>query len=369
MAKRKAIIPLDEPDLRGNEKKYLNECIDSGWISWQGEFVEKTERFLADYCGTKHCLTVVNGTYALILALQALGIADGDEVILPTLTMSATAFAVTTVGATVVWADSEKDGFVIDPNDVVRKITTKTKAVIAVHLYGRPVNMTELLRITKPRGIAVIEDCAEGLGAIVSNRKAGSLGTIACHSFHNKIVASGEGGAITVNDGAIFNKLNKLRTPSPNNEDISGIILNNRMSNISSAVALAQLEKIEDLISRRRNIAKIYDKLFEDAPGIKIFKEKKNERCVYWRYQIGLTEDYPLTKEELVVKLSENNITARPIFTLMSESPYYKKFSSKKFRNASDISSKTIDLPSGPMLKDKDAVRIANLIIKFGGAI
>lgn len=368
-ANKQRILPLDEPYLKGNEKKYLKECIETGWISWQGPFVTKTEKFLRDYCGTKHCLTVVNGTSALILALQALGIGKGDEVIVPTLTMSATSFAVTTVGATVVWADSVKDEFVIDPKDVESRITPKTKAVIAVHLYGRPAGMEELLKITKPRGIAVIEDCAEGLGAMISNKKVGGLGTIACHSFHNKIVASGEGGAITVNDGTLFNKLSELRTPSPNNEDISGVILNNRMSNIASAVALAQLEKIEDLISRRRNVAKIYNQCFENAPGIKIFKEKKNERCVYWRYQIALTDDYPLTKEELVVKLKKNNIVARPIFSLMSENPYYKRLSSGRYQNAAGISSRAMDLPSGPILEEKDVIRIANLILRFGGVI
>lgn len=364
----KRIIPLDEPSLNGNEKKYLNECIDTGWISWQGPFTAKTEKFLADYCGTKHCLTVVNGTSGLILALQALGIGKGDEVIVPALTMSATAFAVTTVGANVVWADSAKDEFVIDPKDVERKITPKTKAAIAVHLYGRAVDMEELLKITKPRGIAAIEDCAEGLGAIISNKKVGGLGSIACHSFHNKIAASGEGGAVTLNDDFLFNRLSALRTPSPNNEDISEVILNHRMSNISSAVALAQLERIEDLISRRRKVAKIYDKLFENIPGIKIFKEKKNERCVYWRYQISLTDKYPLAKEELVIKLRENDIVARPIFSLMSENPCYKKLSSGQYRNAADISSRTVDLPSGPVLKEEEAARIANLVIEFGGA-
>lgn len=366
---KKIILPLDEPLLSGNEKKYLNECINTGWISWQGSFVKKTEEFLADYCGTKHCLTIVNGTYALILSLQALGIGKGDEVIVPTLTMSATAFAVTTVGAAVIWADSVKDEFVIDPKDVERKITPKTKAVIAVHLYGRAADMGRLLKITKPKGIAVIEDCAEGLGAIISNKKVGGIGTIACHSFHNKIAASGEGGAITLNDDSLFNRLNKLRTPSPNNEDISEVILNNRMSNISSAVALAQLEKIEELILKRRSVAKTYDNLFKNIPCIKIFREKKDERCVYWRYQIGLLDSYPLSKEELVLKLRKNNIEARPIFSLMSENPYYKKLSSGKYQNAFDISSKTIDLPSGPILKKKDVARIANLIIKFGGEI
>lgn len=300
--------------------------------------------------------------------MQALNIGKGDEVIVPTLTMSATAFAVTIVGADVVWVDSAKNEFVVDPEDVRRKITPKTKAVIAVHLYGRPADMEKLLKITKPRRIPVIEDCAEGLGAKISDKKVGGLGTIACHSFHNKIVASGEGGALTLNDPSLYHRLDTLRTPSANNDDISGIILNNRMSNISSAVALAQLERIEDLISRRRKVAKLYDEILGNFPGIKIFRETKYERCVYWRYQIGLTDGYPLTKEELVAKLRKNNIAARPVFSLMSESPYYKRLSNGKYRNATEISSSTIDIPSGPALQEADVRRIAGLIVKLGTA-
>lgn len=356
-------IPLDEPLLDGNERKYLNQCIDTNWISWQGEFVSKTEALLAKYCNTKHCLAVVNGTSALVMALQALGIGFGDEVIVPTLTMSATSFAVSSVGAKVVWADSTKGRLTISPDDVVSKINSRTRAVMAVHLYGWAVEMEPLLKITEEKDIAVIEDVAEGLGTIISGRKAGSMGTIACHSFHNKMVASGEGGAITLNDDLLTERLKELRTPPPNNEGSKQISLNNRMSNISCAVALAQLERIEEFIVRRRKVAQLYNQYFRDIPGISIFKERKDERCVYWRYQIALTDEYPLTRDELVLKLMAHNIEARPIFSLMSQHPYYKSPSSKNYPNSKDVSECSIDLPSGPKLTEEQVKRVAKLIL------
>ena len=355
-------ISLDKPLLDGNERKYLNRCIDTNWISWQGEFVGKTEALLAKYCNTRHCLTIVNGTYALILALQALGIGPGDEVIVPALTMSATAFAVTSVGAKVVWADSTKGRLTVSPDDVSRKISSKTKAVMAVHLYGWAVEMEPLLKITESKGIAVVEDVAEGLGTSISGRKAGGMGTIACHSFHNKIVASGEGGAITCNEDSLAEKLTEMRTPPPNNDGSKQIALNHRMSNISCAVALAQLERIEDFVARRRKVAQLYTKYFQDVTGISFFKEMKGERCAYWRYQISLTDDYPLSMNDLVLKLREHNIEARPIFSLMSNHPYYKSLSSGDYPNSVDVSKRSVDLPSGPKITEEQVKRVAELI-------
>jgi perosamine synthetase len=358
----KTKISLDEPLLLGNERKYLNQCIETNWISWQGEFVRQTEELLADYCSTNYCLTIVNGTYALVLALQSLGVGPGDDVIVPTLTMSATAFAVTTTGANVVWVDSEKDSFTISPEDVKEKITAKTKAIMVVHLYGRPVNMDDIMEIANAKGISVIEDVAEGLGTTIQDKKVGGLGTIACHSFHNKIVASGEGGAITLNDKDLYDKINELRTPPPDNSGSNIIALNNRMSNIACAVALAQLERIEELIKERRRVARSYDKLLGDVTGIRILPENENERCAYWRYQIWLTDKYPISKEKLITILKEHNIESRAVFTLMSDHPYYKHLSSGNYPHAEEISRRCIDIPSSPNLREDQLQRISNII-------
>jgi perosamine synthetase len=357
-------INLDAPSLEGNERKYLNECIDTGWISWQGDFVGRTEKYMREYCGSKHCLTVVNGTYAMVMALQTLGIGPGDEVIVPTLTMSASAFPVTSVGGKVVWVDCTKNGFVIDPEDLKSKITNKTKAVIAVHLYGRAVDMKALKQITEPLGIPIIEDVAEGLGASFEGIMAGSSGDISCHSYHNKIVASGEGGAITLNDDRLYEKLITLRTASPNNYEMDSIALNNRMSNISSAVALAQLERIEHLIEKRRNVAKLYDKGLEGINGIKTYPENEKERCVYWRYQIGVLPEFRISKLELISELEKKNISTRTIFSLMSESPAYKNENdpASNYPNSLEATSLALDLPTSPILTDSQILRVIDAI-------
>jgi len=346
------MIPLDSPLLNGNEKLYLNQCIDTNWISWQGEFVSKLETDLAAYCGTKHGITVVNGTYALIIALQALGVGKGDEVIVPALTMSASTFAISAVGAIPVWCDTAANSLTMDVNDVRLKITAKTRAVMAVHLYGYAVDMPALLAITAPLNIPVIEDAAESFGATVAGKPVGGWGTIACHSFHNKIIGSGEGGAITVNDDTLAARCFNLRTPPPDNAGGVVFALNNRMSNLAAAVALAQLEQISTLITSRRRVAKLYDQYFV---GMDVFKERPNETCVYWRYQLLVDDNI-----QLVEQLKMQGIESRPIFTLMNNHPFYNNTVS--LPNSELVSSRGIDLPSGPALTDQQVKYVADTV-------
>lgn len=360
-------IPLDAPSLHGNERKYLNQCIDTNWISWQGEFVGKLESAIAEYCNTSYGLTIVNGTYALVLALQALKIGPGDEVILPTFTMSATAFAVSSVGARVVWVDNAQGSLTMDPAEVANKIGPKTKAVIAVHLYGRAVDMDGLLAVTTPMQIPVIEDVAEGFGAESSGKKVGGLGLVGCHSFHNKILASGEGGAVTLNDSKLAQIINDLRTPPPDNAGGKVVALNNRMSNLASAVALAQLERVNELISKRRAIARMYDQLFSVKPGLITYPERRGELCVYWRYQIGLEKSIKISNIELVNRLKSMKIEARPVFTPMHLHPKYKFEAIGSYPNAVEISSQAIDLPSSPNLTENQVEIVANAVLKLLG--
>jgi perosamine synthetase len=356
-------IPLDAPSLSGNERRYLCECIDSNWISWQGAFVGRTESFLANYCSTRHALTVVNGTYALVMALQALEIGPGDEVIVPAFTMSATAFAVTTVGAKCVWIDCAPRSLTLDVDDVARKITDRTRAVMAVHLYGHAVDMERLLAITEPRGIAVIEDVAEAFGASAAGRRVGGWGTIACHSFHNKIIACGEGGAITLNDDVLAGRLEKLRTPSPDNFDNELIALNNRMSNVAGAVALAQLERVDELISHRRAVAAYYDERFVGVKGLSPFPVRSHENCVYWRYSLEVGPEYRLTRDELVSRLTGQGIEVRPVFRLVTEHPHYKEDNPGPFLHAEKIAAGALDLPSSPTLTEDQICRVADAVL------
>lgn len=345
-------IPLDAPLLAGNEKKYLNTCIDTNWISWQGEFVGRLEQSIAEYCGANHGLSIINGTYALVVALRTLGVGPGDEVIVPTLTMSATPFAVSSVGATVVWADCAVDSINSEAAQIKEKITSKTKAIIAVHLYGTPCDINAI-RAAAP-GIPIIEDAAESFGAAINGQRVGSLGDLACHSFHNKIIASGEGGAITFNDSKYKEQILSLRTPSENNSSGSELCLNNRMSNIAAAIALAQLENVDSLITARRQVAKVYDRKFNGK--IKTLKEQ--HRNVFWRYQIFVDST---KRSKIIDYLKSNGIESRPVFSLMNRHPYYN--CTAQFSQAELISNTGIDIPTSPAMTVDQAEYVADTVL------
>lgn len=344
------MIPLDAPLLTGNEKKYLNECIDTNWISWQGQFVNRLETEIADYCGTQHGVAIVNGTYALMIALQALHIGPGDEVIVPTLTMSASAFAVSAVGATPIWVDCLPGSLLMDPVDVDRKITKRTKAIMAVHLYGHAVDITAIKQF---KGyIPIIEDAAESFGAKHQGSVVGGLGDIACHSFHNKIIGSGEGGAITTNSNHLADRVRNLRVPSPDNSTGTEFTLNNRMSNLAAAVAVAQLERVDEIIARRRRVAELYNSEFQ-SKGIETVQT--SDFGVYWRYQIFVDDN-----EKLVNRLAEQGVEARTIFKPMHKHRYYQ--SKDVFPNAEAISKRGVDLPSGPALTDEQVHQVIKAV-------
>ena len=347
------MIPLDSPLLTGNEKKYLNECIDTNWISWQGKFVDNLESEIANYCGTKHGIAIVNGTYSLVIALRALNVGPGDEVIVPTLTMSASTFAISSVGAIPVWVDCLPNSLLMDPLDVYKKISKKTKAIMAVHLYGHSVDMTRLKEVAG--NIPIIEDAAESFGAKHQDIVVGGFGDIACHSFHNKIIGSGEGGAITTNSDYLAERVKELRVPAPDNSGSKEFTLNNRMSNLAAAVALAQLEKVDHIISLRQNVAKLYESLFSKMSGVEILQVEPNNFSVYWRYQIFVDNS-----ELLVAKLAESSIESRTIFKPMHRHPYYDN--KDRFVNAEHISSRGVDLPSGPCLTEEQIYKVVEAV-------
>jgi len=347
-------IPLDAPVLKGNEKEYLNRCIDTNWISWQGEFVDKLEQEIAAYCNTNYGLTIVNGTYALITALRVLGIGKDDEVIVPTLTMSATTFAVSSLGAKVVFADCAPNSLNAEAEQIKEKLTPKTKAIIAVHLYGSPCDIEAIKEAVGD--IPVIEDAAESFGAEINGKRVGSLGDLACHSFHNKIIASGEGGAITFNNPTYRDKIIQLRTPAENNASGTELCLNNRMSNIAAAVALAQLEQIDSLIEKRRHIANLYNNYFKNI----IPEIHKN---VYWRYQIFVAAD---KRQHLIEKLKNKGIESRAVFTPMHKHPYYKD--TGNYPNAELISTTGLDIPTSPALTEKQVDYVATTILEICNA-
>ena len=363
---REQSLPLDEPSVGEKEIEYVTEAIRSGWLSWQGKYVGTFEEQFAKYCGVKKAISVSTGTAALILALQAAGIGPKDEVIVPTLTFSAAAFTVSFLGAKVVFADCENDRMVMDPSDVETRITSRTKAIMPVHLYGRPVDMDPIMKIARTKKVIVIEDVAEAVGAIYKGRKVGSIGDIGCFSFHNKLIATGEGGMVTTSNNNFAEAVMALKTPAPNNFTDSRLLsLNYRMSNITAAIGTAQLERLEEIIQRKRNLAQKYTNLLKNCPGITIIPEVPGCRDVYWRYTILVNNDHRLGRDKLFYALNELGIGARSIFWPMHLHPYYITRPPTKFESAENLSARGIDLPSSANLTDEQIDFVAKSILKI----
>ncbi len=258
-------IPIYQPSLDGNEKKYVNECIDTSWISSRGDFIKRFEDEFTEFIGVNHAISVSNGTVALHLALVTLGIGQGDEVIVPSFTYIASVSTICHAGATPVFVDSLEDTWQMNPEDVKRKITSKTRAIMVVHLYGQTCEMDELVSIAKENNIFLIEDCAEAFGSKYNNKMAGSFGDIACFSFYgNKTITTGEGGMVVTNDETLWDRAYHLRMHGLAKyrqywHDVLGF--NYRMTNICAAIGLAQLENAKEKIFKKRELAEKYTEL------------------------------------------------------------------------------------------------------------
>jgi len=350
-------IPVSEPTITEKEIEYVMQAVKSGWVSSLGEFINKFEDAFAKYIGTKYALTVSNGTVGLHLALVSLGIKEGDEVIVPDLTFIATANAVKYTGATPVFADIDKDTWCISPDDIRKKVTSKTKAIIPVHLYGHPADMDPILQIAKEYELYVIEDCAEAHGAEYKGKKVGSIGHCGGFSFYgNKIITTGEGGMITTNDEKIYEKARYLRDHGMSKEKRywhTEIGYNYRLTNIQAALGLAQLERINEIINKKRRIFEWYKEGLSDLEGIKLNPEKEWARNVYWIVCL-VNENFDEKKRDKFMKeLKNKGIDTRPFFYPCSMMPMYRK---DEFMNpvSYEIYKKGINLPSGYNLKEED---------------
>lgn len=343
-------IPIAKPYLNGNELKYVTECIATNWISSQGRFINKFEEEFARYIGVRYAVATSNGTTALHLALVALGIKAGDEVIVPSLTFIATANAVSYTGAKPVFVDSEMDTWNLDPEKIESKINDKTKCIIPVHLYGQPAKMDKIMDIAKRSNLFVIEDAAEAHGAEYNNKKVGSIGHIGIFSFYgNKIITTGEGGMIVTDDDDIYQKLKILRDHGmdPGKKYWHNYIgYNYRMTNLQAAVGCAQLERIEDILKKKRDIAGMYNKYLSASKGIVMPPENNWSKNVYWMYSVVLKNqnDRKNLRDTIIDKLALSNIECRPFFYPVNELPPY--YSDDRHEIASYLSGNGINLPS-----------------------
>lgn len=354
-----------QPSLTGNEKRYVDECIDTSWISSKGHFVNDFEEAFSKYIGVKYAVGVCNGTVAIQVAMKALGITKDDEVICPTFTYIASANPIVEAGAKVVFVDSLRESWQMDPQDVRRKITDKTKAIMVVHLYGHPCEMDEIMKIAKEHNLYVIEDCAEAIGSEYKGKKVGSFGDVACFSFFgNKTITCGEGGMVLTNSDYLHERIIKIKGQGLAKyreywHDTIGF--NFRMTNIQAAIGLAQFEQIQKFIDKKRQISDWYKKYLKNLP-IEFHNEVGNVKHTYWMNSI-LVESADF-RQKLRDFMKENGIETRPTFYPIHTMPMYAvKY--EKHPVAEDIALRGINLPSYPGLNEEDVKNICDVVRKY----
>jgi len=352
------MIPVSEPYLGKEELENVVQCVKTGWISSQGAFVRQFEDEFASYVGVRYGVATSSGTTALHLALVALGIKGGDEVIVPTLTFVATANVVAYTGATPVFIDSNPQYWCIEPERIEKAITPKTKVIIPVHLYGHPADMEAIMGIALKYGLHIIEDAAEAHGAKYKGRMIGSLSTISCFSFYaNKIITTGEGGMCLTNNKSLAEKMRLLRDHGMNPTRRywhNCIGFNYRMTNLQAAVGVAQLHKIDGIIKIRSEIAKRYNAKLDNL-GITLPPKEDWAEPINWIYTILSSN-----KEGIIDALTKNGVDTRPMFYPIHILPPYQ--SDNKYPVAEGLSSKGFSLPSSPSLTNKDIDYICGVI-------
>lgn len=368
-------IPVCTPLLGGNEIKYVTNAVSTGWISSSGSYVTAFEEAFAKYCGVKYAVAVCNGTVAIHLALSALGIGKGDEVIIPSFTMIATAFAVCYTGATPVFVDADKDTFNIDVTKIEEKITSKTKAIIPVHIFGNMCNMDEIERIAKKHNLFIVEDSAEAHGAEYKGKKSGSFSAIASFSFFaNKNLTTGEGGMVVTNNEEYFKKCKYFKNmcfpvDAPRVYLHDDIGFNYRMSNLHAAIGLAQVEKADEYRDMRIKNANLYMRYLSDVPGITFQKDEPDSLNVHWMNTIVIDPTiYGHNKDELITHLKENNIDTRLLFQSMSKQKSLKDFGcdcSGSYPVTDWLSDNGFYLPSASSLTEDQIKYICNVIKEF----
>jgi perosamine synthetase len=325
---KQEFIPVCEPSLKGNEIKYALEALETGWISSAGKYVNEFEQSFADYLGVKHGIAVTNGTAAIHLALVALGVGPGDEVIIPNFTMIASAFAVTYTGAIPVFVDAEAETWNIDPEKIEEKISPATKAIMPVHIYGHPCEMDAIKQIALKHNLLIVEDAAESHGALYNGKYCGSLSDIGAFSFFaNKIATTGEGGMVVTDDDDLAARCRYYKNlcfpvNSPRNYNHDHIGYNYRMSNVLAAIGLAQVERLDTYVEQRINNNTIYQQFLADVPGIKLQPELAGTRNVYWMNGVVVNEsEFGFGRTALMSSLKQMNIDTRLFFSGMNQQP------------------------------------------------
>jgi perosamine synthetase len=373
----KIIVPVNEPLLEGNEKKYLLECLKSNYISSSGKYVTKFENKFSKFVNRKYAVTVSNGTAALQIAFEALDVKKGSEVILPTFTIISCIYPIIRCGAIPVLVDVDPHTWNMNVDDVEKKITKKTKVIIAPHIYGLPIDMDPLIKIAKKYKLKIIEDAAEVLGLTYKNRPCGSFGDISTFSFYaNKHITTGEGGMIATNDRRLLERCKSLRNLFFNNKRRFlhyELGWNYRLTNLQSAIGLAQLEKINSFIKKKRKIGDYYLKELSILNKFLYLplKEKNYAKNIYWIFGIVLKKNIKISVKKIMFLLKKRGIETRNFFWPLHQQPVLKKmgyFKNNKFKHSEYLAKNGFYLPTGLSLtfnQQKYVIKVLkNILLK-----
>lgn len=359
--------PVAAPMLNGNERAYVLDCIDSTWISSKGSYIDKFEKSFSDFCSSKYALACSSGTTALHLALLAHGVGPGDEVIVPTLTFVATANAVIYCGAKPVFVDAQPRTWTLNPEHLEKLMTTRTKGIIVVHLYGHPVDMDPVMKIAAERGLFVLEDAAEAIGATYRSRPVGSIGHSAVFSlFGNKIITTGEGGIVTTNSPEVAHQVSILKGQGmdPDHRYWHPVIgYNYRMTNIQAAIGCAQLERVNWHIEQRKRVAQRYRQNLENDVRLTLPVEESWAQSVYWMFSVLIRDTDERGRDEMIQRLADSGVETRPIFYPMHVLPPYRSLQpDTEFPVATKVAATGINLPTHAGLTNDDVDEICEIL-------
>lgn len=370
------MLPVSEPLLAGNELEYVQTCLKTGWISSAGEFIERFERAWAEYCGVSHGIAVSNGTVALQVAVDALGLSAGDEVIIPSFTIISCALAILRCGLKPVVVDCDPDTWCMDVQQVRRAISPRTRAIMTVHMYGHPVNADELSSLAEERELAIIEDAAEAHGSEYLStgsgkatwRRCGSLGTLSAFSFFaNKVVTTGEGGMVLTNNVELAQRCRSLRNLCflPQRFHHEELGYNFRLTNLQAAIGVAQVERINETLALKRRMGGLYDRLLTGVPGLQLQAKRPYARVNYWMYGVVLDDSVSMDAALFAARLKDRGIETRPFFKGMHEQPALHAqglFRGMSLPVTERLARRGLYLPSSPSLTEAQVEFVASSV-------
>jgi perosamine synthetase len=367
------VIPVWEPVLDGNEERYVRDCLETNWISSLGRYITRFEESFAAWNDMPHAVAMSSCTAALHATVVALGLRPGDEVVIPDFTLIVSANTVIQTGARPVLVDADPGTWCIDPERIEEAITPRTKAILAVHMYGHPCDMEAIGRIAARRGVTVIEDCAEAHGAEARGRKVGTFGTASCFSFYgNKILTTGEGGMVLTRDAALAARLRLLRDQAFEKPRFvhRQMGFNYRLTNLQAAIGLAQTEKADAKVARKREIARWYLELLADCPDVGVQREANGAKSVYWMFGVTLGDAFTQGRDAVMEELHEKGVETRAFFCPMHLQPVFAgpdpRFPDRSapFPVSEDLWKRGLYLPSGLSLTRAQAEEVVARLLE-----